>query len=190
MENTLFKNFEIKIKKQLESIWHQVGAKTKQLLSDLSILRKLLDYLIRYDCVSFYRYLETLKVRELGQHSIWLFLDAANDLFRYAKARVYSVKRKSTDSFLDKKPKKKSKKKKENGKEEEKEEEEKEDVNAHYSLVLEENPKWSLLLEVLSEIEQEDTLGNSNFFLKYSSIIFYFSLKKKSWRTWICFGYG
>lgn len=170
MENTLFKNFEIKIKKQLESIWHQVGAKTKQLLSDLSILRKLLDYLIRYDCVSFYRYLETLKVRELGQHSIWLFLDAANDLFRYAKARVYSVKRKSADSFLDKKPKKKSKKKKENGKEEEKEEEEKEeekeDVNAHYSLVLEENPKWNLLLEVLSEIEQEDTLGNSNFFFK------------------------
>jgi DNA excision repair protein ERCC-4 len=42
VENGLFKSFDTIIKKQLETIWHQVGPKTKQLISDLRTLRNLL----------------------------------------------------------------------------------------------------------------------------------------------------
>ncbi len=42
VENGLFKSFDTIIKKQLETIWHQVGPKTKQLISDLGTLRNLL----------------------------------------------------------------------------------------------------------------------------------------------------
>jgi hypothetical protein len=32
----------------LDPIWHTLGKKTKQLVSDLKTLRKLLDYLVRF----------------------------------------------------------------------------------------------------------------------------------------------
>lgn len=43
--------------------------------------------------MSFYRYLETWRVRELGDESVWLFMDAADSLFRLAKSRVFTAKR-------------------------------------------------------------------------------------------------
>lgn len=48
VENGLFKSFDEIIRRQLDPIWHNLGKKTKQLVSDLKTLRKLLDYLVRY----------------------------------------------------------------------------------------------------------------------------------------------
>lgn len=48
VESGLFKSFDEIIRRQLDPIWHTLGKKTKQLVSDLKTLRKLLDYLVRY----------------------------------------------------------------------------------------------------------------------------------------------
>lgn len=48
VENGLFKSFDEIVRRQLDPIWHTLGKKTKQLVSDLKTLRKLLDYLDRY----------------------------------------------------------------------------------------------------------------------------------------------
>lgn len=48
VENGLFKSFDEIVKRQLDPIWHTLGKRTKQLVSDLKTLRKLLDYLVRY----------------------------------------------------------------------------------------------------------------------------------------------
>lgn len=47
VENGLFKSFDEIVRRQLDPIWHTLGKKTRQLVSDLKTLRKLLDYLVR-----------------------------------------------------------------------------------------------------------------------------------------------
>lgn len=169
VENGLFKSFDTIIKKQLETIWHQVGPKTKQLISDLGTLRNLLTYLVTYDCVTYNRYLETLRTHEFGQYSIWLFLPAANRIFTLARSRVYISKKVTrkrraeapprVEVIADESPAVDS---------ETKAEAEQEthttaaEAEIRYELVeetvqvpiLEENPKWHLLTEVLKEIEE------------------------------------
>lgn len=49
VESGLFKSFDEIIRHQLDPIWHTLGKKTKQLVSDLKTLRKLLDYLVRVE---------------------------------------------------------------------------------------------------------------------------------------------
>lgn len=58
VENGLFKSFDEIIRRQLDPIWHTLGKKTKQLVSDLKTLRKLLDYLVRYHPAIFYSVLQ------------------------------------------------------------------------------------------------------------------------------------
>lgn len=41
-ENSLFKSFDAIVRQQLDPIWHQVPASTKQLVGDLKVLRQLL----------------------------------------------------------------------------------------------------------------------------------------------------
>ncbi|KAG0502339.1 hypothetical protein HPP92_002411 [Vanilla planifolia] len=72
VENGLFKSFDEVVRRQLDPIWHMLGKKTKQLVSDLRTLRKLLDYLLRYDAVTYLMYLDTLRVSE-GVRSVWIF---------------------------------------------------------------------------------------------------------------------
>lgn len=54
---------------QLESEWHRTVPRTKQLVADVAVLRKLLDYLIRYDAFSFYYLLMKLHVASSEQTS-------------------------------------------------------------------------------------------------------------------------
>ncbi len=54
LENGLFHAFDLKIRNQLDPEWHKVPFRSKQILNDMGVLRKLLDYLIRYDAFSFY----------------------------------------------------------------------------------------------------------------------------------------
>lgn len=88
VENGLFKSFDEIVRRQLDPIWHTLGKKTKQLVSDLKTLRKLLDYLVRYDAVTFLKYLDTLRVSE-SFRSVWIFAESSYKIFDYAKKRVY-----------------------------------------------------------------------------------------------------
>lgn len=47
---------------------------------------------LRYDAVSFLKYLDTLRVSE-GVRSMWIFADSSYKIFELAKRRVYQVVR-------------------------------------------------------------------------------------------------
>ncbi|CAH2306930.1 DNA repair endonuclease XPF [Pelobates cultripes] len=145
LESAIGKAFDKTIRHYLDPLWHQLGAKTKSLVQDLKILRTLLQYLSQYDCVTFLNLLESMRASEkaFGQNSGWLFLDSSTSMFVHARARVYHV----PDSKTIKKPKTsenvqaKSTEITNDGKKE---------------LVLESNPKWQALTEVLKEIEVDN----------------------------------
>ncbi|KAG5185903.1 hypothetical protein JKP88DRAFT_260432 [Tribonema minus] len=99
VENGLFEAFDASLRRQLDPEWHRVRPETRQLVADLSTLRKLLDYLFRYDCVTFYGFLQAVRAASAAggrggggsAPSMWLSMDAADRLFEQAKARVYRV---------------------------------------------------------------------------------------------------
>ncbi|PIK43490.1 putative DNA repair endonuclease XPF isoform X3 [Apostichopus japonicus] len=129
------KSLDQVVRRQLDPIWHQLTATTKQLVADLKLLRMLLFYLTQYDCVTFYNFLNTLRgsKKAVLNNSGWLFLDSTESVFLHAKERIYGSLKKA---------------KKEGSKEDEDEKTPK--------LVLEENPKWRLLAEVLDEVKEEN----------------------------------
>ncbi|KAL6008507.1 DNA repair endonuclease uvh1 [Asimina triloba] len=139
VENGLFKSFDEIVRRQLDPIWHTIGWKTKQLVSDLKTLRKLLDYLVRYDAVTYLKYLDVLRVSE-GVRSVWIFAESSHKIFEFAKKRVYKLVTAEGVASLS------------NGKG---------DVETTTSSgvvleeVLEEAPKWKVLREILEEIEEE-----------------------------------
>ncbi|KAM9583600.1 DNA repair endonuclease XPF isoform 1-T1 [Trichechus inunguis] len=142
LENAIGKPFDKTIRHYLDPLWHQLGAKTKSLVQDLKILRTLLQYLSQYDCVTFLNLLESLRATEkaFGQNSGWLFLESSTSMFVNARARVYHVPdaKMSTKSKMPEKM------------------EIKEEQETKKELVLESNPKWEALTEVLKEIEAEN----------------------------------
>eukprot|EP01038_Epipyxis_sp_PR26KG_P009087 gene9087-12256_t len=93
LENGLFHNFDYILRSQLDPEWHKIPFRTKQLVSDLAVLRKLLDYLIRYDAFSFYYLLLKVKQSSNDQNapSLWLTSEAADHIFKRAKDRVYRI---------------------------------------------------------------------------------------------------
>ncbi|KAL9327491.1 hypothetical protein ACSQ67_002494 [Phaseolus vulgaris] len=133
VENGLFKSFDEIVRRQLDPIWHTLGKKTKQLVSDLKTLRKLLDYLVRYDAVTYLKYLDTLRVSE-SFRSVWIFAEASYKIFDYAKKRVFHLARSDAVDGTSSST-----------------------LNAGLVLeeVLEESPKWKVLREVLEEVEEE-----------------------------------
>ncbi|KAL9035258.1 MAG: hypothetical protein Q9180_004955, partial [Flavoplaca navasiana] len=143
LDSALHKSFDVIIRRQLDPIWHRVSFRTRQIVNDLTVLRGILHALLTYDAVSFNKYLDTILAAHQPppgstrqNQSPWLFLDAANTIFETAKQRVYSGKPAegeapaSSDAFPD-----------------------------SLRPVLEEQPKWSLLAEVLEEIEQDNYLN-------------------------------
>ena len=156
LDSALHKSFDVIVRRQLDLIWHRVSFRTRQIVNDLTVLRSILQYvrvplrvaelaerlisaLLAYDAVSFNRYLDTVVAAHqpppgstLLNVSPWLFLDAANTMFKTAKSRVYTGK--TNETHAD---------------------------NASRALpeslhpVLEEQPKWSLLAEILEEIQRD-----------------------------------
>ncbi|KAL2078172.1 hypothetical protein ACEWY4_025857 [Coilia grayii] len=148
LENSLGKPFEKTIRHYLDPLWHQLGAKTKSLVHDLKILRTLLLFLTQYDCVTFLNLLESLhsSQKNFGSNSGWLFLDSSTSMFVNARQRVYTV------------PESKKKQKVGGGGGGEKEQKKKQTpVEVKRVLVLERNPKWEALSEVMREIEKENS---------------------------------
>jgi DNA excision repair protein ERCC-4 len=143
LDSALHKNFDVIVRRQLDPVWHRVSYRTRQIASDLTTLRNVLHCLLSYDCVSLNKYLDTILAAHSPppgstrqNQSPWLFLDAANTMFRLALSRVYSGKAPdsipdgSSSAFMD-----------------------------SLRPVLEEQPKWKVLAEVLAEIEQDNYLN-------------------------------
>lgn len=143
VENGLFKSFDEIVRRQLDPIWHTLGKKTKQLVSDLKTLRKLLDYLVRYDAVTYLKYLDSLRASE-SFRSVWIFAEPSYKIFEYAKKRVYHFGRSDASKSVAPGNSVKTNKRKldDNNKD-------KEDMNANGRVVLEEvleeAPKWKVL---------------------------------------------
>lgn len=174
VENAYFRSFDAVVRRQLDPVWHKVGPRTKQLVSDLSTLRRLLSYLLTYDPLAFHAYLETIiaanSTTHSGatrqNHSPWLLTDAANIIFTVAKRRCYTFSRpsgKGKEPVIDV-----------DNEEAWEALDEIEGVGIGVKRnngstsgvgkkwlpegmdpVLEELPKWNLLAEVLKEIEEE-----------------------------------
>lgn len=137
VENTIARSFEKIIKFQLDPVWHQLGPKTKRLVSDVKTLRTLLLYLTQHDCVTFYSLVKSIhdSAAATTQVSDWLFLDAAETLYVQAKARVYGS---------EKRPRKDDQKSKST------------DKKVDSSFQPEHSPKWAALSEILAETRQEN----------------------------------
>jgi DNA excision repair protein ERCC-4 len=146
VENASFRAFDYIIRSQLEPNWHRVSGKTKNLLQDLKTIRKLLGYMSSYDCVTFYSFLETLvaaaaptTVFKTEPSSPWLMLDAAQIVIASARKRVYRQRKKSTTSSAASPS----------------------SVGVKMEPVLEEQPKWKILLDVIKEIHEEKAQGDA-----------------------------
>ncbi|KAI1079568.1 DNA repair protein [Whalleya microplaca] len=134
LDSALLKNFDVMVRRQLDPNWHRVSWKTKQIVSDLTVLRGLLHSVLAFDSVSFLQHLDTIHAAHSPQpgstrqtQSPWLFLDAAHTIFNSAKQRVYASSAKATEkSTID-----------------------------SLRPVLEEQPKWALLAEILEEIDRD-----------------------------------
>jgi DNA excision repair protein ERCC-4 len=137
IDSALHKNFDTIVRRQLDPVWHRVSWKTKQIVNDLTVLRGLLHSLLTYDAVSFNRHLDTILAAHTPppgstrqNQSPWLFLDAAHTIFDTAKRRVYT------------------------GKAEDKLSGDGASLDTLHS-VLEEQPKWALLADMLEEIDRD-----------------------------------
>ncbi|KAH8171897.1 ERCC4 domain-containing protein [Sarocladium implicatum] len=135
LDSALVKNFDAIIRRQLEPNWHRVSWKTRQIVSDLTILRAMLESILNLDAVSFLQHLDTIHAAHSPApgstrqtQSPWLFLDAAQTIFDTARRRVYSASAKAAQ---------------------------KDDNIDSLRPVLEELPKWALLAEVLEEIDRD-----------------------------------
>ncbi|KAI0292750.1 hypothetical protein BC826DRAFT_1092024 [Russula brevipes] len=100
VENAYFRSFDAVVRRQLDPVWHKVGPRTKQLVSDLATLRRLLAYLLNYDPLAFHAYLETIIASNTRStagnsrqnQSPWLLTDAAHIIFETAKKRCYVLR--------------------------------------------------------------------------------------------------
>ncbi|KAL8904448.1 MAG: hypothetical protein Q9171_007051 [Xanthocarpia ochracea] len=143
LDSALHRSFDVIIRRQLDPIWHRVSFRTRQIVNDLTVLRSILHALLTYDAVSFNKYLDTILAAHQPppgstrqNQSPWLFLDAANTIFETAKRRVYSGKPTEGEPTASSNA-----------------------LPDSLSPTLEEQPKWSLLAEVLEEIEQDNYLN-------------------------------
>lgn len=143
LDSALHKNFDTMIRRQLDPIWHRTTFKTRQVVRDLTLLRTILHALLTYDAVDFNRYLDTVLAASQPppgstrqNQSPWLFLDAADTIFTTAKGRVYQGKATNADLANNTTT-----------------------VPDALDPILEEQPKWAQLAEILQEIEQDAYLN-------------------------------
>ncbi|KAL2198705.1 hypothetical protein P885DRAFT_33175 [Corynascus similis CBS 632.67] len=135
LDSALLKNFDVIIRRQLDPNWHRVSWKTKQIVNDLTVLRGMLQSILALDAVSFLQQLDTIHAAHSPApgstrqtQSPWLFLDAAQTIFETARRRVYASSQRAgpdTTNIDTLRP------------------------------VLEEQPKWAVLAEVLEEIDRD-----------------------------------
>ncbi|KAI9760612.1 MAG: amidophosphoribosyltransferase [Chaenotheca gracillima] len=145
-DNSLHRDFDIIVRRQLDRVWHLVSRRTKQIVSDLTTLRTILQFLLSNDAVSFNKYLDTVIAANTPppgsnrrNESPWMFLDAAHTIFDTAKRRVYTGKVNETALSGS------------GG------------IPDSLHPVLEEQPKWAQLAEILEEIERDSYFNPTVF---------------------------
>ena len=138
VDSALHQNFDSMVRRQLDPVWHRVSFRTRQIARDLTTLREILNYLLSYDCVSLLKHLDTVRATlspppnsTKQNFSPWLLTDAADTIFTVARDRVYS------------------------GRAEDKPDASTTKIPEGVKPVLEEQPKWALLADILNEIEYE-----------------------------------
>eukprot|EP01132_Coremiostelium_polycephalum_P004610 gene4610-5759_t len=177
IEDDFIYSFDSVLQQQFKPIWANLTTYSKQLISDIKLLKSL-----------------SLQTNEEEPQS-WIHSDESEQLFTHCRERIFKFKRKivknsSRNQKQKKKKLKKSNKNKDDDDEEiidleddeEEDEDEEDDENNNNKkkkndkeefervLVLEENPKWNLLYQVLQEIEIEnessETPGTVIIFVK------------------------
>ncbi len=87
--------FEVKLRRRLDPVWHRLSAQARQVVADVGVIRRLLAEVARLDAVALYALL--LSLRQAHRHqatdSLWIMSDAAEELYRLAKDRVFVVER-------------------------------------------------------------------------------------------------
>jgi len=133
LDSALHRNFDQIVRRQLDPVWHRTSFRTKQIVRDLTLLRSILHSVLTNDAVSFNKYLDTVLAASSPPpgstrqtQSPWLFLEAAHTIFDSAKRRVYRGSINESESTTD-----------------------------TLRPVLEEQPKWAILAEILQEIDRD-----------------------------------
>ncbi|TDH72931.1 hypothetical protein CCR75_008688 [Bremia lactucae] len=146
MDKALAKSFSNYIRRQLDPLWHKLPIKIKQLVGDLSTLRQLLAYLPRYDAITYYSFLVSCQTMNGQQRfpSPWLFTDAADRLLTAAKERLYQLVDVTTKKPINCRQPPFTKKLSSPG-----------TNNVELKLILEQNPKWDALNEILDEFHDK-----------------------------------
>jgi len=143
LESGLFKSLDVILQRQLDKVWNVVPRRVKQIVYDLKTMRLIADALLQYDSVTFLKYIQSLRAGETRE-SMWLFTEASHSIFEYAKKRVYMLRRKAPHpqaKGLGKRPLSSA------------------PTSTDLVPVLEPMPKWSLVEEILDEIEDERQAG-------------------------------
>lgn len=97
MESAVTEVFDRKIQRQLDPIWHRVSLKSKQLIGELYMMRILLEYLVKYDPITFCKFVETIIMADMTQsgtggfRSYWLMLESAQSVIKTVKDRVFTI---------------------------------------------------------------------------------------------------
>uniref|UniRef100_A0A1A9WG73 DNA repair endonuclease XPF n=1 Tax=Glossina brevipalpis TaxID=37001 RepID=A0A1A9WG73_9MUSC len=91
VENCVTKKFHKILQSQLDCIWHQLNSQTKLIVADLKILRNLMISTMYNDAISAYSLIKRYRTTEYAlSNSGWTLLDAAEQVFKLAKDRIYN----------------------------------------------------------------------------------------------------
>ncbi|XP_074597601.1 DNA repair endonuclease XPF mei-9 [Brevipalpus obovatus] len=104
VENAISPGFDKRLMHQLDPVWHQLGSRTKKLVEDLKLHRRLLFYLTGDDCITFYKYIKSIRanVRLDTRMADWILWEPAEALFVNSKERVIDfVRHKEKSSELN-----------------------------------------------------------------------------------------
>lgn len=133
LENAITPNFSRLLRRQFEPVWHQLTPRTKRILDDMNVLRRLLFSLTDDDCLTFYDLLQSIRhsIKLDTRISDWIFYEPAETLFVVAKNRLGFKKKTNTGE---------------------------DDLEAEPDL--ETNPKWVAFCDIVKEVKEETkTLG-------------------------------
>eukprot|EP00466_Bigelowiella_natans_P010550 jgi/Bigna1/73579/fgenesh1_pg.25_\ len=144
-EDCLFRNPELRVRQALQPTWNRVTAHSKGLVQDLGTLSGLLTQLLSLDSIAFYEQLRKIRYENTRHRSrpggmnsrLWMLTEGADRLFRLSRDRVFEV---ISDTPITAPLKDLVRRVKSRG---------------GVKKILEPNPKWELLVEVLKEIAQE-----------------------------------
>ena len=148
LENGLFKSFDLILQRQLDQVWHVAPRRLKQIVYDLKTLRSIAAALLKYDSVTFLKYLHICRASE-SKECMWLFTDAAHAMFEYAKKRVYVLRRRGERQSAPKGLGKRAALDP--------------PMSTELVPILEPMPKWTLVEDILDEIEEERAEGGAAF---------------------------